>query len=307
VGIVTHDSRVRIDVCIATFKRPHLLERLLRDLQAQQLPDGTSTHIIVVDNDPQQSAGPVVAAVRAGCTSVEYLTQPEQNIALTRNCALNRSQGDLIAFIDDDESAPPGWLGALLTTMERHGADVVVGPVMGILPPGAPQWIVKGRFFERPARPSGSRVRGGGTGNALVKASAVRGKVAFDPRYGLSGGEDTDFFQRLHLRGAVIVWCQEALLTESVSEDRLTMRWLLNRGFAAGQSYADTIDRPHGGLRLPFWVGKRASLTVAASLLTIGCLPFSKALSARYAIKLATNLGQLSTILGYRHQPYRRV
>jgi hypothetical protein len=34
-------------------------------------------------------------------------------------------------------------------------------------------------------------------------------------------------------------------------------------------------------------------------------MPFSKALTMRYAIKVATNLGQLSTLLGHRHQPYR--
>lgn len=298
---------MRIDVCIATFQRPALLEGLLRDLLAQQLPDGISTHIIVVDNDARESARPVVAAFQASCTSLEYLTQPEQNISLTRNRALDHSQGELIAFIDDDESAPAGWLSALLRTMERHAADAVLGPVKGVLPATAPQWIVRGRFFEAPARPSGTRVhvQVGGTGNALVKASAVRGKVSFDPRYGLSGSEDTDFFYRLWRSGAVMVWCQEALLTEYVPQGRLTMRWLLERGFGAGQGYADVVERPGGGIRLLVWVGKRASLAVVALFLAIGCIPFSTAVAMRFAIKGATNLGQLSTILGYRHQPYR--
>jgi succinoglycan biosynthesis protein ExoM len=296
---------MRIDICIATFKRPVLLEQLLRDLLAQQLPDGVSTHIIVVDNDAQESARPVVAAFQTSCTSLEYLTQPEQNIALTRNCAVDHSQGELIAFIDDDESAPTGWLAALVTTMERHAADVVLGPVTGILPASAPQWIVKGRFFERTARPSGARVQLGGTGNALVKASVVRGKVAFDPRYGLSGCSDTDFFHRLSSGGAVMVWCQEALLTEHVPQGRLTMRFLLARGFAAGQGYADIVDRPEGGLRRLLWVGKRASLAVVAAVLTMSCFAFSKAVAIKYATKVASNLGQVSTILGYRHQRYR--
>ncbi len=296
---------MRIDVCIATFKRPLLLERLLKDLLAQQLPAGVSMHIIVVDNDTRESARAVVAAFMASWTSVEYLIQPEQNIALTRNRALDHSQGELIAFIDDDESAPADWLSTLLTTMERHAADAVVGPVTGILPANAPQWITKGRFFERPALPSGTRLRVGGTGNALVKASAVRGKVAFDPRYGLSGSEDTDFFHRLWRSGALLVWCQEAQLTEYVPQDRLTRRWLLTRGFAVGQGYADIVDRPEGGVRLLGWFAKRASLAGAASLLTMCCIPFSKALAMRYAIRVATNLGQLSTIVGSSHQRYR--
>lgn len=142
---------------------------------------------------------------------------------------------------------------------------------------------------------SGTRVEFGGTGNALVKASAVRGKLAFDPRYGLSGGEDTDFFYRMWRSGALMVWCQEALLTECVSEERLTIRWLLRRAFGGGQRFADIAERPDGGMRLSTWFAKRSSLAVAASLLTM-----------RYAIKVAANLGQVSTILGYRHQGYRR-
>ena len=296
---------MRIDICIATFKRPVLLERLLNDLLGQQLPDGISTHIIVVDNDALESARPVVATFQAVCPSVEYLTQPERNIALTRNCALDHSQGELIAFIDDDESAPPDWLAALLTTMERHAADAVLGPVNGILPASAPRWIVEGRFFERPARPSGSRIELGGTGNALLKASAIRGKLAFDPRYGLTGSSDTDFFHRLSRRGALMVWCQEAGLTEHVEDNRLTMRWILERGFRAGQGYADIVERPAGGARFLGWFAKRASFALAATLLTLSCVPFGKALAMRYAVKVASNVGQLTTILGYRYQPYR--
>jgi succinoglycan biosynthesis protein ExoM len=302
---LTPTEPISIDVCIATFKRPQLLERLLRDLLAQQLPDGVSTHIIVVDNDALESARPVVAAFQSACESLEYLTQPEQNIALTRNRALDHSRGDLIAFVDDDESAPPGWLTSLLTTMERHAADAVFGPVIGTLPASAPRWIAKGRFFEPPAMPSGTRVQVGGTGNALVKASAVRGRFAFDPRFGLSGSEDTEFFHRLWRGGAIMVWCSEAQLTECVPQERLTIRWLLERGFWSGQGYADIVDRPEGGMRLLAWIGKRASMAVAATLLVIGCVPFSRALAVRFAIKVATNIGQVSTILRYRHQPYR--
>jgi glycosyltransferase involved in cell wall biosynthesis len=224
---------------------------------------------------------------------------------MARNRALECAQGDLVAFIDDDESAPAGWLAALLAAMEQHRADVVLGPVNGRLPEDAPEWIRQGRFFERPARASGTRVTLGGTGNALMRASLVRGRRAFDARYGLSGSEDTDFFFRLWRGGACMVWCQEAMLTEAVPPERLSARWLLERGFAAGQGYADIVDRPRSSLRVVIWCAKRGGLVVAAGLLTLAWLPFSKAQTVRYAIKAASNLGQLSTILPFRHEAYR--
>jgi hypothetical protein len=133
----------------------------------------------------------------------------------------------------------------------------------------------------------------------------VRGKLAFDPRYGLSGSEDTEFLQRLWRGGASLVWCQEAGLTEYVPEERLTVRWLLERGFWTGQSYADIVERPEGGIQLSSWFAKRAVLAVGAALLAVSCVPFSRALAMRFATKVAASLGQISTILGNRHQSYR--
>src|SRR5881628_1640822 len=49
-----------ISVCICTFRRPHLLTRLLEELIAQET-DGLFTYsIVVADNDESQSAGAVV-------------------------------------------------------------------------------------------------------------------------------------------------------------------------------------------------------------------------------------------------------
>ncbi len=301
-------AHVRIDICIATFRRPALLERLLRDLSAQQLPEGVTTHIIVADNDVRESARSVVTAFQASGASVEYLTQPEQNIALTRNRALHHSQGDLIAFIDDDESAPKDWLAALLTTMEQCTADVVLGPVNGVLPLNAPDWLVKGRFFERPERETGLRVKAmvGGTGNALVRASTVRGRFAFNPRFGLSGGEDTDFFHRLWRSGAVVVWCQEAGLTESVPEERMTVRWLLRRAVRTGQMYTEILNRPEGGLRFAGWFATRVVAVPAAAVLAVAAFPISRSIAMYFAIKCASNIGQLSWLGSHRLLDYRQ-
>lgn len=301
-------ARVRIDICIATFQRPILLERLLRDLSAQQLPDDVATQIIVVDNDVRESARAVVTAFQSSGAPIEYLTQPEQNIALTRNRALDHSQGDLIAFIDDDESAPKDWLATLLTTMERCAADIVLGPVNGVLPPGAPGWLVKGRFFEQPERRTGVRVKAlvGGTGNALMRASAVRGRFAFNPRFGLSGGEDTDFFHRLWRSGAVVVWCQEARLTEAVPEERMTVRWLLRRAIRTGQTYAEILNRPEGGLRFVGWIILKLVAVLITGGLAVAAFPISRSKAMHFAIKCTSNVGQLSWIASYRLLEYKQ-
>src|SRR5690349_18827718 len=95
-------AATRVDVCVATYKRPRLLEKLLSDLRQQQLPTGVAVHVIVVDNDVEESARAVVAGFQGSSMSLEYISEPKRNIALARNRALECAQGDLVAFIDDD-------------------------------------------------------------------------------------------------------------------------------------------------------------------------------------------------------------
>ena len=40
-------------VCIATYKRPYLLEKLLISLMNQNLPDDLEMEVIIVDNGPK--------------------------------------------------------------------------------------------------------------------------------------------------------------------------------------------------------------------------------------------------------------
>jgi len=43
-------------ICIATYKRPELLEILLQSLSKQKLPESVEIEVIIVDNDKSESA-----------------------------------------------------------------------------------------------------------------------------------------------------------------------------------------------------------------------------------------------------------
>ena len=65
----------------------------------------------------------------------------ERGIAQNRNAlvaaALDRSEMQFLAMLDDDEWVEPDWLDALLATQAHFGADAVEGPVIGVLDRGA--------------------------------------------------------------------------------------------------------------------------------------------------------------------------
>jgi len=146
----------QLSLCIATYRRPEKLASVLQDIVAQRrLPD----EVIVVDNDAAGSARAVVSRqIELGVPfRILYEIQPLKNISLTRNKTVELSGGDWLAFIDDDERAPPEWLEQLLDAAERFGADGVLGPVDPVVPNTAPAWIRRGRFYDFPRMRSGCR------------------------------------------------------------------------------------------------------------------------------------------------------
>src|SRR5690349_21460177 len=97
---------VKISVCIPTHRREQQLRALLQDLLDQDL---APFDVVVVDNNASGSARGVVEEFRSrGCPFLlTYAVQPERSIPLTRNMTVQLAQGEWLAFVDDDERAPP--------------------------------------------------------------------------------------------------------------------------------------------------------------------------------------------------------
>ena len=87
-----------ISVCIPTFKRPLLLERLLISIREQQTLGEFNVSIVVVDNDRDGSARETVRKFARGRMRVCYENEPVQNISLARNRAVLLSRGEYVAF-----------------------------------------------------------------------------------------------------------------------------------------------------------------------------------------------------------------
>ena len=163
-----------ICVCICTFKRPQLLKRLLLELDRQETSGLFSYSIVVVDNDRVMSAQHIVQSFQQlSNIEVRYCLEPEQSIALARNRAVENAKGDFIAFIDDDEYPDRQWLLTLFLAFNTFKVDGILGPVLPYYEQEPPQWIIKGKFHERPSHATGTvlhwtKTR---TGNVLLRSS----------------------------------------------------------------------------------------------------------------------------------------
>lgn len=296
-----------ISVCIATYKRERLLEKLLKSLLAQEVDQDVILQIIVVDNDAMGSAANIVNRINSELlANIEYYIQPKKNISLTRNEAIIKSKGHYILFIDDDEEADKKWINSFLVCMEKYKADGAFGCVIPNFHPNAPRWLVESDFYKRPCPETGSSPIYMGTGNCIISSRIVKEtEILFDESYGLTGGEDVHFFSRIKNKGYKLVACKEAIVKEYMPLDRVNLKWLLLRSYQTGNSYTRRIielskypnfQRIHSLFRSIIYLGFSVILFII--------LIFSQHKRTKALIKIFSNLGHINAVLGIYKKSY---
>ena len=298
-----------ISVCIATFRRPQGLARLLESLQAVcEGDDEFIVEIIVVDNDVGETARSLAGSMRKRFKSLRYFVEARQNIADARNCCVREARGTWIAFIDDDEVAGNNWLTAYWRMAAEKAGDGYFGPVLARLEHSVPSWMDRELLFGRPRFPTGTRLsddRQMRTGNAFIRRSFFS-SFKFDFRYGLTGGEDSDLFGRLSDNGAVFYWCDEAETFEYYPIERLSLRWLVQRSFRGGYTYTLIKRNRQPG----FWRQIPGLVKAVGGVVAFGLmLPFEllrgRKYTAKRLLRICTQLGHIWAFLNLRYEEYK--
>src|SRR5438477_11032040 len=105
--------RIEISVVVPTYKRPHLLERCLNALVAQDFPRD-QYEIIVADDAGGDGATARVVAKRCAvgnAPSARYVrVVGRHGPAAARNQGWRAARGRVVAFTDDDCFANSDWL-----------------------------------------------------------------------------------------------------------------------------------------------------------------------------------------------------
>jgi len=235
----------KIDICIATNKRPYLLHKLLISLLNQECESKFVYTIIVSDNDSECSAEPIVKEFIKNGLNIIYDVEPVKNISLNRNRALSHATGDFIAILDDDQYVGNRWLLYLYNTIITYHADVAFGAVIPIFKEGTSTLIRKSNAYGIANCPDGFS---GGmlyhTGNCCFRTELITDmKEPFDVQLGTQMSEDTKFFELLRQQGCKIVWSKQATCYEYISPSRTKISWLLRRhykiGLALFQAYGE--------------------------------------------------------------------
>lgn len=296
-----------ISCCVNTYKRPVLLKKLLESLETQKLESSWKLEIVIVDNDELEEGRSVIEEYRkTSDLDIKYYTQPIKNISITRNKGVEMATGEVIMFIDDDGYADKNWIYEMFSCLTKYDADGVFGTVLPYFDEGVPELFIKGKFFDRLIQNSGEISKYKRTTNCLVKTEKLREiEGPFDPNDGLTGGEDSNLFEKIQIKGAKLVFCKEGIVYDHVPFNRANMKWLLQRRFRTGRGFTSIkLKNSKNNIFTKLFCFLRPVLFLAISIAAfIVSLPF-EIQRTRWLMNIASNVGHLAAFTKIEYQEY---
>jgi GT2 family glycosyltransferase len=258
-----------ISVAIATRDRPQALARCLESLRrSRTLP----AEVVVADQSSGGDTREVVARADAPGLPVRWVDGGSGGLAGAQQVAFDTSQMDLVAVLDDDCVADPGWIEAMAEPFAREpGLALVCGrvtPLAGDGEPVASRTSVVRRRFEGRSLPWNV-----GSGNNFALRREWFERVGgCDRRLGPGtpgrGALDLDLFYRVLRAGGPALYEPAAL----VEHERATRAARLARrrpyGFGMGAMCAIHLRAGdlYALLMLAAWIGLRLRLAAAGLL-----------------------------------------
>lgn len=212
----------RLSVIIPHLNQPTFLQRCLRSL-AEQTGDVPPHEIFVVDNGSRALPLDIVDAFE----NVMLLEEPEPGPGPARNRGVAQASGEILAFIDSDCLAHPGWLARIASVFDSDPEKGILGGDVFIArksddqatPLEAYESVYAYRMKEYIAKQGFT-----GTGNLAVRKS-IMDKVG---RFGGIGiAEDRDWGQRATAMGHATSYVADMVVYHPAREtfDELKVKW----------------------------------------------------------------------------------
>jgi glucosyl-dolichyl phosphate glucuronosyltransferase len=250
-----------VSIVVCTLDRQREVARAIRSILSQDV-DPRRFEIVVVDNCSRDRTREVIAQIQRDAPNVRYVYEPVLGLSTARNTGTREARAPIVAFFDDDATAEPGWLAAMLQIIRDHPeAGAAGGPIEVGWPCRKPEWMPQDLqgyygacdyggarcFLTFPQYPYGS--------NMFVRREHLAAIGGFREEVGAKGqnimsGDELDVFQRLSEIGVKVVYEPSARVRHWVPESRITRKWLLRRAYKHGFSNTRLAFIQAGATRL---------------------------------------------------------
>ncbi|MEB3269695.1 MAG: glycosyltransferase [Leptolyngbya sp.] len=259
----------KISAIICTHNRDAYLGAAIDSLLQQDFDD---YEVIVVDNGSTDRTRTVTEA-RLPHPRLRYIYEAQLGLSVARNAGAQAAQGQILAYLDDDAEASPGWLTALAQVYAQQERVAIAGGRVTLLwPPGAtpPPWLSENMSGSLGAYDLGPEViaitQPGLTPRGLnysIRKAFLDDIGGFDLKLGRVGknllsNEELFMTQQALKQGWQVLYVPEALVAHNVAPERMLPGWFLRRSWWQGISecYREQVTGQAGVQQLR-WGGER--------------------------------------------------
>jgi len=242
--VTPHD----LSVVVPTGGRPSYLAIALRSLLQQNTR--ASYEVVVIDDGELWATG--ATAERLGVRVVRH--GENRGLNAGRNTGLRETDAPLVAFVDDDILAPPGWVEAVVSGARRWpDAEAFGGPIRARLEGGA----LRGCGEEDPpittlelgSEDKETEVVWGA--NFAVRRSAVERVGEFDESIDWAHGDEEEWLQRLRGQGGKVVYLPAAGVEHRREPRDSTLRGLSRAAWVRGRGARRSDTHRHSAPSVP--------------------------------------------------------
>jgi len=240
-------NTIQISVAICSYNRARFILQALDSLFSQDFPQ-EAFEVIVVDNNSTDNTLEVLAQyqVQHPSYSFRFVTEPNQGVAHTRNRGAKEARGAIIAYLDDDSIAQPGWLK---TTVDFFASHPEVYSTGGKITPyfltEIPDWYSKyffglvGNFDQGPRikQLTGQRYPCGA--NMAFRREVFNEIGYFNTDLGRSGkgllaNEEKDIYLRILAAGKKVYYLPEVQVLHAVESNKFDKNYVHRHSMGIG-------------------------------------------------------------------------
>lgn len=264
----------KISVVLCTYNRAGNLAECFEHLDQQQQAEKIDWELVVVDNNSSDDTAETFERLSRQCGfKSRYLFEGRQGLSHARNCGIEGTDSEFIAFIDDDIRVEPTWIRAIHDTFQRQQCDAVGGPIHVVSPQDLPKWILPDMYgflgqvdYGDKTIPLDGVERSPFGGNMAFRRTALERIGRFNPDLGRKGegsqadelfkGEETDFFARLAGNGGTIWYAPDAGVRHKILPYQLKRRFFLTLHYNEGylNSKLDNSNYQRTAFGVPLFV-----------------------------------------------------
>lgn len=255
----------KMSAVICSYNRARFIIDAVESLFNQEF-DKDSYEVIVVDNNSTDNTVALLEAYKQAHPDYHfsYYVEHNQGVAYTRTRCATEARGEIVAYLDDDSTAQPGWLKGIHDFFEEHPEVWSVGgKIVPRFLTGIPNWYSKyffglvGNFDQGPRvkQLTGARYPCGAN-------MAFRKRVFEEIGYfntdlgrkgtGLLANEEKDIYLRILAAGHDVYYLPHVWVLHSVESNKFDKNYVRRHSMGIGGGERLRLKGNSGALLLKF-------------------------------------------------------